>query len=377
MKVILLLIAAACAVQLESVQAQNKVICYYTNWSVYREGGAKYWPADLDTSVCTHILYSFATLNNQTLQIQVYDPDMDIEAGFYQQVTALKSQGVKVMIALGGWTDSETDKYSRMVSDPVSRANFVSTAVSFIQQHNFDGLDLDWEYPKCWVGNCDAGPVSDKENFVNLVRELKTAFAPHGYLLSSAVSASRHIGDQAYDIPALSESLDWIGLMTYDYHGGWDGVTGHNSPLKGAVPNSEDTVNYWVSRGAAPEKLILGVGFYGRSWTLENENDNGVGAPAATGAPGQYTGEPGFLAYFELCSGWTYRNVENVGPYGYKGDQWASFDDEAILGLKADFVKERGLAGAMIWAIDLDDFTGAFCGKGKYPLAKALTAALN
>ena len=54
------------------------------------------------------------------------------------------------MIALGGWNDSKFDKYSRLVNDPVARATFTEKVIEFIEEHNFDGLDLDWEYPRCW-----------------------------------------------------------------------------------------------------------------------------------------------------------------------------------------------------------------------------------
>jgi chitinase len=380
--IVVLLAACAAAAIAVSIRGQpdsladNKVVCYYTNWASYREGNSKYVPSDIDPSLCTHIIYSFAELNPSTLTIQVQDRETDINQGFYRQVTALKERGVKVSIAIGGWSDSAGDKYSRMVSSTSARINFVNTVVAFLQEHNFDGLDLDWEYPRCWQADCNAGPASDKVNFANLVRELRAAFRPHGFLLSAAVAAARSTGDNAYDIPALSENLDWIGLMTYDFHGGWDGATGHNSPLGGSPPSTIDTVDYWLSKGAAANKLVLGVALYGRSFTLRNQNDNGVGAPATNGAPGQYTKEDGFLAYFEMCTGWTYRNVAGVGPYAYKGNQWVSYDDVAIVNAKADFVKQRGLAGAMVWAIDLDDFNGRFCGQGNYPLLKALRAAL-
>ena len=65
-------------------------------------------------------------------------------------MSALKNKNKKVLLALGGWNDSEGDKYSRLVSDPSARNKFVTHAVDFLKQHNFDGLDLDWEYPKCW-----------------------------------------------------------------------------------------------------------------------------------------------------------------------------------------------------------------------------------
>jgi chitinase len=63
---------------------------------------------------------------------------------------ALKAKGIKVLLALGGWNDTESDKYSRLVNNPTSRANFIQQALEFIEKYGFDGLDLDWEYPKCW-----------------------------------------------------------------------------------------------------------------------------------------------------------------------------------------------------------------------------------
>lgn len=69
---------------------------------------------------------------------------------FYEKVTAMRSKGVKVLLALGGWNDSAGDKYSRLVNSPSARRKFVVQVLEFVVQNNFDGLDLDWEYPVCW-----------------------------------------------------------------------------------------------------------------------------------------------------------------------------------------------------------------------------------
>jgi GH18 family chitinase len=71
-------------------------------------------------------------------------------AEFYEKVAAYKAKGLKVLLAIGGWNDSAGDKYSRLVNNPGARARFISYVTDFIERHNFDGLDLDWEYPKCW-----------------------------------------------------------------------------------------------------------------------------------------------------------------------------------------------------------------------------------
>lgn len=69
---------------------------------------------------------------------------------FYERVTAYKAKGLKVSLALGGWNDSQGDKYSRLVNSPAARARFIKHVLEFLEKYNFDGLDLDWEYPKCW-----------------------------------------------------------------------------------------------------------------------------------------------------------------------------------------------------------------------------------
>ena len=69
---------------------------------------------------------------------------------FYQRVAAFRRKGVKVSMALGGWNDSQGDKYSRLVNSPAARKRFIEHVLTFLKKYGFDGLDLDWEYPKCW-----------------------------------------------------------------------------------------------------------------------------------------------------------------------------------------------------------------------------------
>ena len=140
-----------------------------------------------------------------------------------------------------------------------------------------------------------------------MVRELRVAFNPKGLLLSAAVSPSKAVIDAGYDVPSISRDLDWIGVMTYDYHGHWDKKTGHVAPMnfhseaEVAYFNTNYTLNYWIRLGADPKKIIMGIPLYGQSFTLTNPNDHGLNAPAkATGTQGPYTRQAGFLAYYEV-----------------------------------------------------------------------------
>lgn len=70
--------------------------------------------------------------------------------GFYERIVSYKKYGAKVSIAIGGWKDSVGDKYSKLVNNAQARNRFVKDVVQFVEKYGFDGLDLDWEYPKCW-----------------------------------------------------------------------------------------------------------------------------------------------------------------------------------------------------------------------------------
>lgn len=125
------------------------------------------------------------------------------------------------------------------------------------------------------------GREEDRNDFVELVRELREAMNPGGYILTAAVSAGKSTIDRAYEVPCLSENLDFINLMTYDFHGAWDKTVGklfyfaktcqinflssdHNAPLQSREDGTEldhqftvtYALEYWLQKGADPEKLV-------------------------------------------------------------------------------------------------------------------------
>lgn len=106
----------------------------------------KFQPADVIPQLCTHIVYAFSILDSETLKIESAKKWTDIDGKFYEGVTALKKKhGVKVLIAINGMNDAVGDKYGRLLNDENARSNFVKSIVVFIQKHNFDGLDLNFE----------------------------------------------------------------------------------------------------------------------------------------------------------------------------------------------------------------------------------------
>ncbi|XP_065572710.1 probable endochitinase [Artemia franciscana] len=370
------------------VQAKN-FFCYYGAWSVYRWGDGKFEVEDIDPFLCTDLVYSFAGLSSSNTIVSLDEYNDLYEnwgRGAYKRFNNLKiiNPNLRTWIAIGGWNEG-SEKYSRMASTPENRAAFIQSVVPFLQNYGFDGLDLDWEYPAMRGGN-----KFDRYHFTLLCKELREELDKYGFLLSAAVGVGKPVTDASYEIPEISKYLDFINLMTYDFHGGWETITGMNAPLypqegdateQELYNNVNTSVNYWLSLGATREKLNLGMGIYGRSFTLNNIEDNGVRAPAnSPGNPGRYTGESGFLGYFEICTnimnGWTVAwDSHSRCPYAYSGNQWVGYDNTESILHKVNFIHQLGLGGGMVWSIETDDF-GNICGQGHNPIMHTIKESL-
>ena len=126
-----------------------------------------------------------------------------------------------------------------MALDPQKRATFVQSIKEFLEMYPFDGVDLDWEYPGVREGS---DPEHDKEDFSRLVEEMSAMLKPMGKIFSAAVTPAYKRVDLGYDVPYISQYLDFINVMTYDYHGWFPNhsFTGHNAPL---YTREEETVS--------------------------------------------------------------------------------------------------------------------------------------
>jgi len=70
---------------------------------------------------------------------------------------------------LGGWGD-DGGKYSRISASSEKRKNFTTNAIEYLHKYGFDGLDIDWEFPVCWLEECGKGHDADKANFGKLLQ---------------------------------------------------------------------------------------------------------------------------------------------------------------------------------------------------------------
>uniref|UniRef100_A0A6P4FPT3 chitinase n=1 Tax=Drosophila rhopaloa TaxID=1041015 RepID=A0A6P4FPT3_DRORH len=374
--------------------SSKHVVCYQGTWSVYRPGLGKFGVEDIDPFLCTHLIYAFLGIE-ETGQLRVIDAYLDLEdnsgRGNIKSFNALKLKNpvLKTLVAVGGWNEG-SKKFSVVARDPLKRAKFVDDVLRFLQRHGFDGLDLDWEYPN----QRHSLENEDRSNYITFLKELKEGLEPFSFMLSAAVGSAQFSAELSYDIPAIVPYLDLINVMAYDLHGPWDEVVGINAPLYAAAGDASDftgrmqqlnvdaIVKYWLLAGAPPEKLVVGVPFYGRTFTLTTPDGNQPGSPhIGKGIAGKYSREPGVLGYNELCElmqqeEWTqkWESAQQV-PYAFRQRQWVGYEDTRSLSLKAQYVMDHHLGGIMIWSLESDDFRGT-CGQQRYPLLHEINRVL-
>nr|XP_060629024.1 chitinase-3-like protein 2 [Anolis sagrei ordinatus] len=364
-----------------------KLVCYFTNWSQYREEPGRFITDHIDPGLCTHIIYAFAKIENNMIAATEWN-----DLSTYESIHQLKTRNptLKTLLSVGGYSLGSAP-FRLITRSPATRSDFVMSVVRFLRENNFDGLDLSWQTPE----------QNDKRRLVNLVTELSLTFeneaknnpSKEKLILSVTVPSGKEAIDNGYDIKSISSSADFLNFLTYDLHGYWEdnshAYTGHVSPLKKGLADSgtassynvDYAVKYLISRGAQAEKIVMGIPTYGRTFTLSS-HQSGVGSVASgPGNPGPFTKEMGILAYYEICSfnygarkEWI---AEQAVPYSYKGNQWVGYEDVRSVALKVQYMKQNNLGGIMIWTLDQDDFSGSFCNEGKYPLLGAVKKELD
>jgi GH18 family chitinase len=275
--------------------------------------------------------------------------------------------GLRVNIAVGGWAFNDyptQTRFSDMVSSKENRNKFITSTFRFLSKYGLDGIDIDWEYPEA----DDRGGVSaDYKNYVALLQDFRDRMNSDRpqYELTITIPASywylRH-----FDIKAMEPLVDWFNLMSYDIHGKWDqGNIWTGAFLKGHtnITEIDEALDLLWRNSIKPEKVVMGFGFYGRSFTMADPDCSEPScAFIGAGRPGACTDTEGILTYSEVHSRnytlnsleFHYDPVSTVKYEIYDGNQWISYDDAQSFNDKKKFLTERCLGGLMIWAIDQD-----------------------
>ncbi len=114
-----------------------RIVGYMPSWS----GTA----AEIQYDKLTHIIYAFINpqASGDGSLTAIENPSK-----LQQIVSNAHASGVKVMIAVGGWTDLNNPGFETLAASATSRQNFADNLLSLVNQYNLDGVDIDWEYPR-------------------------------------------------------------------------------------------------------------------------------------------------------------------------------------------------------------------------------------
>jgi chitinase len=265
--------------------------------------------------------------------------------------------GLKILISLGGWTWSKN--FSDAVLTDTSTHNFVSSAVSIVSKYNLDGIDIDWEYPGM-MGDSNMYRSEDKQHYTILFKDLRESvdslshITHMKYYVTTAVGGSQDYIDHT-EMDKVQQYTDYINVMSYDYAGGSDPISGHHTNLYTSSGDSNQysahrSIQAFIAAGVPPAKIVIGIAFYGKGWQMESVDNNGLYRKALKPARGggfthlkdSLVNKNGYKQYWD---------AEAKAPYLFNSEKkiFISYDNEKSVKDKCKYVKHHHLAGAMFW----------------------------
>ncbi|KAI8319770.1 endochitinase [Martensiomyces pterosporus] len=352
------------------------------------------WQTDMaekvDFSKYTHVAIAFAVPDeNATISLDNSDSTLK------EWIPKLSESNTKVLVSLGGWTGSKY--FSPLMKDKDKRGKMIVQMVQWMKDYGFDGWDIDWEYPGRQGNIChEFDARADAPNFHQFLGGLREALASEfrgqSKLITLATRFQPFDGPNGpmSDVSEFARVVDYISPMLYDFNGVWSETTGPNAPFdfaqgKGLQFSFKSSIQSWIDAGVPATKIIPGVPFYGRTVTAKSDmskmhemyqgltktipkgdGDDKEEADASCGGPKVFSGV------------WKYANLRSEGVLDSPGSAAApwvrrfdsatntpwlfntetkdfiSYDDTGSLTAKAEYAKNAGLAGIMVWSLTGD-----------------------
>lgn len=262
-----------------------------------------------------------------------------------EELTARARQaGVQLLVSLGGWGWDK--QFATMAADAAALDRYVDEVLEIVADANYDGVDLDWEYPDT---------ADEIVGFEKLVRQLRKGLDAIGeqrerpMLMTMAIAANP--GTLRWlDTDFLTTNFDWVNLMSYDYAGEWSTRAVHNAPLfaSSELPAGSASIERSVrflleERKLPPQRLVLGLPLYGRGFAVAKPY-----LPTAE-APRPKHGTVNFAQIARLQSaGWPrHWDDQTKTPWllAPDGSEVIGYDDAQSLRLKTAWAMDRGLRG--------------------------------
>jgi chitinase len=393
------------------------LVGYFGQWGVYDHFFAKNLLTSGAAAQLDQINYSQGSVTGARCGIA--DPNADLNLTFaavdsvngiadnpsnafrgdLHQLAELKNRfpQLKILISLEG-----RGADFAIAAQPANRSAFVASCIDrFIRGHFapgaedpnlFDGIDLDWEYPR----------AEDAANFIELLTQLREAMnqVRPGLRLSVAVGPTPQMYPDV-DMAALSHIVDQIGIMNYDYNGPWNPKTGFLAPLYSNTGGSvEKSILAYQTAGVPSRQLLMGMPFYGYGWQQVSSEGHGLFQPGlaihgdrpysfietlASTARADDATQPTDLPSTPVDAAdkrpttavlpfTIYRDPRSQAPWLYDGDTFWTFDDPVSIRFKVGFALEQHLGGVMAWELSEDTANATLLRAARSTLERSLPA---
>ncbi|KAJ6534425.1 hypothetical protein DFH09DRAFT_1405431 [Mycena vulgaris] len=331
-------------------------LAYYAGWADRRPCDISV-PGDTDWGGYTHAHFAFAVIS-QNSEIQLATADVPL----LQALVAEKAvnPGLKVLIAVGGWDFSEADPtrdlFSVTIGSAQARSAFIASVKTFLATYQLDGIDIDFEYP----GAIERGaPATDTPNLTTFFQELRSALGSS--VLISCATPAGYWFLKGFEIDKIAAEVDYINMMSYDYHGQWDTNVTDQAPVTNPHTSIEDmttSVLLYTRAGIDMSKVNLGLAWYGRTYHLSDASCKGYNCTmVGGGAAGACSGASGYLTQFEitdiLAGGITPTLDRASDTYWFdNAGDLVTFDQADTWAKKQVFAASTCFGGTFVWSVD-------------------------
>jgi chitinase len=340
-----LLIVVFCLFQIK-INGQSRdfnVIAYYA-------GGPEKVDS-LPAQKLTQIIFSFCHLRGNKLAV-----DNSLDSLTIRRLVSLKARNanLKIILSLGGW--GGCPGCSDAFSTESGRKEFATSTLALNELFSTDGIDLDWEYPAIEGYPDHKYTPEDRDNFTELVRELRRTMGP-GYQISFAAGGFREFLEESIDWEPVMKEVNRVNLMSYDLVNGYATTTGHHTPLFSTPLQRESThhgIRYLLKKGVPRNKIVIGAAFYARVWENVPAFNDGLYQEGKFKTSINYNR---FGADLSIEKGYEFFWDEHAqAPYAYNKEQklFATFDDKQSIEQKTKYVIDQKLDGIMFWELTHD-----------------------
>lgn len=306
------------------------------------------------TGQLTHIIYSFLHLDGNKLAVG------NTDSLAITRLVALTETNpeLKIILSLGGWGGCKT--CSEVFDTETGRSEFAHSVLQLLKEYKTDGLDLDWEYPALESVSGHRFLPEDRQNFTSLIKTLRDTIGP-GYELSFAAGGFSEYFSKSVEWNKVMPLVNHVNVMTYDLVNGNSKRTGHHTSLYSTPGQRESTdhaVMFLDSVGVPMNKIVIGLAFYGRTFSKVDAANNGL---YQKGKFSEYISYKDLDEKIGKGSGFTqYWDKQAKAPYAYNSatKTFATYENLQSVYYKTRYARDHKLGGVMFRELTGDKMSG-------------------